>query len=56
MMTYTEEELKAWFSAMKKRYLYSRMYDDLEMVEDLMFNALFESDTLKAFKKAMEEG
>lgn len=56
MMTYTEEELKAWFSAMRKRYPNSRMYDDLEMVEDLMFNALFESDTLKAFKKTMEEG
>ena len=52
MRTYTEEEIKKWFEAMKQKYPNSNAFDHLVFVERLMFNeALGDSDCLKKVKK-----
>ena len=55
-MTYTEEEIKAWFKAMKERYPNSVMYEHLESVEYMMFNdSISSKDHLETFKKMLDK-
>ena len=53
-MTYTDEELKAWFEMMKKLYPNSATYNQLVSVEHIMFNSVFEKNRLENFKKALD--
>lgn len=53
-MTYTEEEIKAWFETMKKRYPNSATYNQLVSIEHIMFNSVFEKNRLENFKKALD--
>ena len=50
MKTYTEEELKAWFDMIIKRYENAPMSDHARMIKHVMFNSVREKDKLENFK------
>lgn len=50
MRTYTEEELKAWFDMIIKRYENTPMGDHARMIKHVMFNAGLEKNKLENFK------
>lgn len=43
MKIYTENEIKAWFNEMKKKYPNSGTFKHLEAVEYMMFNKAFDN-------------
>ncbi len=52
MKTYTENEIKKWFSIMKKEYPNSNTFQHLEAVEYMMFNKTFgDKDCLEKIKE-----
>ena len=49
-MTYTEEEIKAWFNNMKHKYPNSNILNHLESIEFMMFDK-YSNDNLKEIKE-----
>lgn len=54
-MKYTEEELKKYFDYLKKRFPNSVLKEEIEVMETIMFEPLFESNSLKYFVKELRE-
>lgn len=55
-MKYTEEELKKYFNYLKKRFPNSVFKEEIEVMENIMFEPLFESHSLKYFVKELRKG
>ena len=54
-MKYTEEELKEYFNYLKKRFPNSALKEEIEVMERIMFEPLFEYNSLKYFVKKLRE-
>ncbi len=47
MTYYTEKEIKEWFKIMKEKYTNCPFQQNLQSVEDTMFDEFWEKDNLK---------
>ena len=47
--TYTEEEIRAWFEYVIKKYPNSKKAEQAEMIRFSMFETCFETDRLESF-------
>ena len=55
-MTYTAEELKAWFNYMKEKYPNCKLWYQVDMVEYCMFGKYAdEKDKLQNFVKRLDK-
>ena len=54
MKTYTENEIKEWFSEMKKKYPNSGILEHLKAVEFMMFDKTY--DDINCLEKIKDKG